>query len=213
MVEPKFGTVECYQKNQVIFKEGQLGNTGYLVKAGEVTIYKIINSEKKILSKLGPGEIFGEMCIVNESSRTAFAEATEYCDLVIIDKTTLFELLKKSPKMIQSITVLLMKRLANTLNMLEEEDSDSISSKKIFSISSLLDLMTRYEKDINYNFFSKRAMDIALMSQKEIDAIIKILVDYNLLQVSGEYQKMKISDCIIKVLDRQNFLKKVREIK
>jgi hypothetical protein len=213
MVEPKFGTVEGYQKNQIIFEEGQLGNIGYLIKTGEVTIYKIINDEKKILSKLGPGEIFGEMCIVNESPRTAFAEATEYCDLVIIDKTTLFELLKKSPKMIQSITLFLMKRLANTLNMLEEGDSDFISSKKIFSLSSLLALMNMYEKDINYNFFSKRAINIAFVNQKEIDAIIKILVDYNLIKVSGDYQKMKTSGCTIKILESQNFLKAAKEIK
>jgi CRP-like cAMP-binding protein len=213
MVEPKFGTVEGYQKNQIIFEEGQLGNIGYLVKTGEVTIYKIINDEKKILSKLGPGEIFGEMCIVNESPRTAFAEATEDCDLVIIDKTTLFGLLKKSPKMIQSITILLMKRLANTLNMLEEEDSNSISPKKVFSLSSLLELMNRYDKDINYLFFSKRAMNIARVNQKEIDAIMKILVDYNLIEVSGEYQKMKTSGCTIRILDSQKFLIAAKEIK
>ena len=115
MIGPRFGTVKSYFKNKLIFREGQPGNVGYLVKTGEVTIYKIINGEKKILSKLGPGEVFGEMGIVTESPRTAFAEASEYSDLVIIDRDTLLGMLKKTPKLIQSITLLLMKRLASTL--------------------------------------------------------------------------------------------------
>jgi len=59
MFSVKFGTVKSYFKNQIIFKEGQPGNVGYLIKTGEVCIYKIIDEQKKILNILGPGEVFG----------------------------------------------------------------------------------------------------------------------------------------------------------
>ena len=130
MLDLKFGTIKEFYKNQVIFKEGQAGNVGYIIKTGEVTIYKIIDGEKKLLSKLGPGEVFGEMGIVTESPRTACADASEYCNLVIIDKETMLKMLKKSPKLIQSITLLLMKRLANTLEMLDDHDNEILNPKK-----------------------------------------------------------------------------------
>lgn len=200
MIGPKFGTVKSYFKNKPIFREGQPGNVGYLVKKGEVTIYKIIDGEKKILSKLGPGEVFGEMGILTELPRTACAEASEYSDLVIIDKDTLLDMLKKTPKLIQSITLLLMKRLANTLQMLDHHEEDS-PPRKLLSICSLLDLMTRANPDVNYHSFSQRAMDIVHMNQAEIDGAVKELIRLNVIEVTGEYEKIKTSGCTIKIPD------------
>ncbi|MCD4676184.1 MAG: cyclic nucleotide-binding domain-containing protein [Desulfobacula sp.] len=215
MLGPKFGTVKSYYKNQMIFKEGHIGNVGYLIKTGEVTIYKIIDDEKKILSKLGPGEVFGEMCIVTESPRTAFAKATEYCDLVIIDKDTLFTMLKQSPKLIQSITILLMKRLSNTLDMLDRKGDDSPGTKNMLSICSLLDLMARSDNDndqgINYHAFCEKAMDIIYVNQTQIDNTIQLLEKLKVIEVFGEYQKVKTSGCAIKVVDSKSFLKNVKK--
>jgi CRP-like cAMP-binding protein len=212
MIGPKFGTVKSYFKNKPIFREGQPGNVGYLVKKGEVTIYKIIDGEKKILSKLGPGEVFGEMGILTELPRTACAEASEYSDLVIIDKDTLLDMLKKTPKLIQSITLLLMKRLANTLQMLDHHEEDS-PPRKLLSICSLLDLMTRANPDVNYHSFSQRAMDIVHMNQAEIDGAVKELIRLNVIEVTGEYEKIKTSGCTIKIPDTLSLQKKIKRIR
>ena len=213
MIGPKFGTVKSYFKSKPIFREGEPGNVGYLVKKGEVTIYKIIDGEKKILNKLGPGEVFGEMGIVTESPRTAFAEASEYCDLVIIDKDTLLGMLKKSPKLIQSITLLLMKRLAGTLQMLEHRKEDPPGPGKLLSLCSLLDLMARANPDVNYALFSQRTMDIAHMNPPEIEEGIKELIRLNLIEVTGEFEKTKTSGCTIRILDPLSLQKKIKKIK
>ncbi len=208
MLGPKFGTIKEFYKNQSIFKEGQVGNIGYLIRTGEVTIYKIIEGEKKILSKLGPGEVFGEMGIVTESPRTACAEASEYCDLVIIDKDTMLKLLKKSPKLIQSITLFLMKRLANTLEMLDDHDDETLSPKKIDSICNLLSLISKYNAEVNYNSFCKKAIEITHVSQMEIDLIIKRLFELKVIDIDGEYQNSRTSGCIIRVLNNEKLLQK-----
>ena len=209
MGSSKFGTIKNYDKNQIIFEEGHLGNVGYLIKTGEVMIYKIINGKKKILSKLGPGEVFGEMGIVTQAPRTAYAETTEYSELVMIDKKTLFTMLKQSSKLVQSITVLLIKRLSNTLKMLEDQESHSQNSKTMLRLYSLLDLMTRYDQGIHYDYFCEKAMDILCVNQVEIENIIKRLSKLKVLEVSGEFQKTKTSDCIIKIVGREALLKTV----
>lgn len=213
MIGPKFGTVKSYFKNKLIFQEGQPGNVGYLVKTGEVTIYKIIDGEKRILSRLGPGEVFGEMGIVTESPRTAYAEASEYCELVVIDKDTLLDMLKKSPKLIQSITLLLMKRLAGTLYMLDHQDDQAPGPKKLLGFYSLLELMARGNSNINYNFFSERVMDIVHMNQPEIDQLIKDLIQLKIAEVRGDHETMNTYGCTVKIIDTLSLQKKMKRIK
>ncbi len=208
MLGPKFGTIKEFYKNQEIFKEGHVGNVGYLIRTGEVTIYKMIDDEKKILSKLGPGEVFGEMGIVTESPRTACAEASDYCDLVVIDKETMLKMLKKSPKLIQSISLLLMKRLANTLEMLEDHDDETLSPKKIDSVCNLLSLISTYRKEVNYNSFCKKAIDITRVSQMEIDLIIKRLFELKVIDIDGKFGNARTSGCIIRVLNNEKLIQK-----
>lgn len=213
VTDQKFGLVKSFFKNQIIFREGQAGNVGYLIKTGKVDIYKIIDGEKKVLNSLGPGEVFGEISIVTESARTAFAEAVDYCDLVVIDRVTLMDMLKKSPKLIQSITLFLMKRLAGTLQMLDHQEDGLPSQKKILSIVSLLDLASEAGADINYNEFSQRAMDIAPISQPEIDRIIRNLVQQNIIEVWGEFEKIKPPATKIKILDTLLLQKKIKQFR
>ncbi|MCF6247183.1 MAG: cyclic nucleotide-binding domain-containing protein [Desulfobacula sp.] len=214
MLGPKFGTVKSFYKNQIIFKEGQLGNVGYLVKTGEVTIFKIIDDEQKVLAKLGPGEIFGEMGIVIESPRTAFAQAGEYCDLVVIDKETLHSLLKKSPKLIQSITLLLMQRLANTNKLLEKHDDDVVLPKHYMRICSLLDIMGEYDKGIDYHLFCKRAVEITPLGHNQVETIIKRLDQLNIIAFDIEHPSSKDTDIRFKVcVDRNHLMKTAKKLK
>ncbi len=214
MLGPKFGTVKSFYKNQIIFKEGQLGNVGYLVKTGEVTIFKMIDDEKKILANLGPGEVFGEMGIVIESPRTAFAQAGDYCDLVVIDKETLHALLKKSPKLIQSITLLLMQRLANTLQLLEKHEDDVVLPKHYMRICSLLDLMGDDDEGIDYHNFCKQTMQITSLGPKQIESIMKKLDQLNLISFDVEHLNSIQTDSRFKVcVDHSHLMKTAKKLK
>lgn len=214
MLGPKFGTVKTFYKNQIIFKEGQSGNVGYLVRTGEVMIYKMIGDEKKVLDVLGPGEVFGEMGIITESPRTAFAQAGEFCDLVVIDKPTLYKLLKKSPKLIQSITLLLMKRLAHTNKMLEKTDNDKIETKHFVAVCNLLDLMGQSQADgIQLSFFCKRASEIFRLPAQQIETIISRLEQLNIIEFDGDYPIKKPLNSHFKVcVDSRHLMKTARDM-
>ncbi len=47
MATSTFGALKSYHKNEMIFKEGQSGKNGFLIKTGKVTIYRIDDNEKK----------------------------------------------------------------------------------------------------------------------------------------------------------------------
>lgn len=213
MFGPKFGEVKSFYKNQIIFKEGQIGNVGYLIKTGEVTIYKMIDDEQTILNTLGPGEVFGEMGIIDESPRTAFAQAKEYCDLVVIDKKTLHSMLKQSPKLIQSITLLLMKRLAGTLELLDKNDHDSVLPKHFSSICSLLDLLGQRDETIEYHLFLKRTQDITGLHSNQIETILGRLEQLNLIEFDGDPQDFKPLDLTFRITaDSRLLLRTAKDI-
>jgi CRP/FNR family cyclic AMP-dependent transcriptional regulator len=92
---------------KVIMKEGDNGMFAYLVLAGVVAI----SIEGKIVEKVGPGGIFGEMALVNQNSRVATATADTECSLLPINRNELLSLVKTKPGFAMSLLRSLAHRL------------------------------------------------------------------------------------------------------
>lgn len=77
-----------YRKDEIVFDEGDVGDRFYVIINGEIDIIKVINKEKEeIIAKIGRGQCFGEMAILDDAPRSARAKAS-------VD-TLMFELDKK----------------------------------------------------------------------------------------------------------------------
>ncbi len=61
--------------DDVIFAEGSTGRELFVVLEGEVEIAKISGLTKTTIVKLGKGEFFGEMAVIDGSARSATAIA------------------------------------------------------------------------------------------------------------------------------------------
>ena len=86
-------TVVRFDEGRVIMKEAHPGTTMYVVLEGRVTI----SIDNKIVEKLGPGGVFGEMALVDQSARTASAIARTDCALLSINRDALVKLVKSDP--------------------------------------------------------------------------------------------------------------------
>ena len=95
---------------KVIMKEGDRGMFAYLVLEGAVAI----SIEGKIVEKVGPGGIFGEMALVNQKSRVATATADTECSLLQINRNELMDLVKTKP----GFTMSLLRALAHRLRFM-----------------------------------------------------------------------------------------------
>lgn len=67
---------------EIIFQQGDEGIVMYGIQAGEVAI----KHDDRLLRTLGPGDIFGEMAVIDLEPRSATAIAHTDCKLVEIDK-------------------------------------------------------------------------------------------------------------------------------
>src|SRR5215471_8492502 len=67
--------IKEYGAGEVIFEEGSTGRELYVVLDGQVEIAKINGANKSVIVTLGKGEFFGEMAVIDGSSRSATAIA------------------------------------------------------------------------------------------------------------------------------------------
>jgi CRP/FNR family cyclic AMP-dependent transcriptional regulator len=64
-----------FNVGDVIFEEGSTGRDLYVVLDGKIEIAKVSGSQKTVIVTLGKGEFFGEMAVIDGSSRSATAIA------------------------------------------------------------------------------------------------------------------------------------------
>lgn len=106
----KFGRE--YAAGDVLFREGETGDVMFVIQSGEVAISKSVGGTDKILAKLGPGEFFGEMAILNGKPRTATARVVTAAKVLVIEARTLEEMLARNAE----IALRLIKKLAKRLD-------------------------------------------------------------------------------------------------
>jgi diguanylate cyclase len=68
----------------LLFAEGDAGSSAYLLNSGSIEIYLTRDGRDLILATRGPGEIVGEMAIIDNRPRSASARVTADCELILI---------------------------------------------------------------------------------------------------------------------------------
>jgi CRP/FNR family transcriptional regulator len=68
--------VNAFGVDDVIFEEGSTGRELFVVLDGEVEIAKVSGTSRTTIVKLGKGEFFGEMAVIDGSARSATAIAS-----------------------------------------------------------------------------------------------------------------------------------------
>jgi CRP-like cAMP-binding protein len=94
-----------FKQKETIFLPGDKGDKVYLLKSGVVKISKYSEDGKEIiLAMVNPGEIFGEMALIEAGSREHVAEAVMDSYVCIIDREQFIPYLKRNPEMSLRIT-------------------------------------------------------------------------------------------------------------
>src|ERR1700679_521715 len=76
-----------------IFREGDPGDGLYFVKSGLVEISGLINAaERRVFSQLAPGEIFGEMAVIEDRPRSATATVLKETEIYFIPRAEMLAL-------------------------------------------------------------------------------------------------------------------------
>jgi len=135
-----------YNAGQQIIQRGELADSMYIIAEGilEVVNYKE-NGDKVILATLWPGDCVGEMSLLTGEPRSADVFARDNAHLIEIRKQDLAPILKGNPILVERISSLLAKRLAQnekTMSMANQQEAvaerKNSLAKKILTFFSQL---------------------------------------------------------------------------
>jgi CRP/FNR family transcriptional regulator, cyclic AMP receptor protein len=120
-----------YQTGEVLFHEGQIGKAVFIIESGRVELTrKAINGESRSLGILGPGQIFGEMALLEQMERTATATIVEDGVIYLLYTATLEAVIRQYPiigsKLMRNMAVMLSSLLRRTNKELDQHRGSAV---------------------------------------------------------------------------------------
>lgn len=104
-------SIQSLANGTVVFREGDSGDCAYVIESGRVLVYLTKDNEEIPISILGAGEIFGEMSLIDNLSRSASIRCVEDCVLTVVTRDQLVERFQDSDGLVQLLLKVLMNRL------------------------------------------------------------------------------------------------------
>jgi CRP/FNR family cyclic AMP-dependent transcriptional regulator len=109
------------KRGSTIVSKGDPGNSLIAVISGTVKIsISSPDGRSAILNLIGPGEIFGEVAVLDGQARTADATANTNCEIFVIDRRELLPFVRSQPALAMKFIELLCARLRWTSDQVEQ---------------------------------------------------------------------------------------------
>ena len=108
------------EPGQLLFAEGDAGDRAYVTVEGEIEIVKASGDREVLLAVRGPGEVIGEMALLEETPRMASVRARGPATLMSIQKQNLQQLMETSLPATRTMFYTILARWRATEAMLRQ---------------------------------------------------------------------------------------------
>jgi len=105
-----------------LFVEGDKGHEAFVIEEGQMEVIKKSGKREILLAVRGPGEVIGEMAMLEEAPRMATVKARTDTRLLAIEKEELDELMHRSRSALEALVHSVIHRLRDTQNMLQQSE-------------------------------------------------------------------------------------------
>jgi len=109
MFEMKF-----FKKGDLIIEDGSTEENAYLIQKGSVEVFKMERGRRIVLTKLGVGNVIGEMCLLTGEAHSASVVALEDTGVNTISREDFEVMLNTNPKSIIPILKEAFRKLLHT---------------------------------------------------------------------------------------------------
>jgi CRP/FNR family transcriptional regulator, cyclic AMP receptor protein len=142
----KLAVRKRYRTREVVLRKGDPAMQIYVIASGRLkAITAGSEGRQAALSIMGPGEVFGEVAVLDGEPRSATIRALEPCELIILSRNEFYHFLERNP----SAAIGLLQVLARRLRRLSERVEDSTFLEIPGRLAkALLRLAQRYGRDV-----------------------------------------------------------------
>ncbi len=113
-----------FPEGAVVFEEGDPGSRMYVIQSGEVRIVKRVGTRDIMLARLGAGEAFGEMALLEGQPRSATAIVEAPSRILVIDEGAFADLIRRNGE----IALRLLRRLSARLREANRQIRNFVSA-------------------------------------------------------------------------------------
>jgi CRP-like cAMP-binding protein len=106
-----------YDAGQEVMRQGDIGVGAFIIRSGKVEVVQDKDGQPHRLATLGPGEMFGEMALLDEFPRSASVRALEPTTLLGLQRWHFRGILESHPQIALAILPVLTRRLRNAEGM------------------------------------------------------------------------------------------------
>jgi len=184
-----------FGKGMIIFHKGSLGQTLYIIESGKVRIFILSESGQEISVNIyGPGDVFGELALLDGLPRSAGAIALEKTVTLTLHRDDFLRHLEAYPRMARSIMEVLSTRLRYTTVYAE-----SLAFLDVYGrvAAKLLELADRYgvKKDgieIDLRLTQAELATWVAATRESVNKVLGTFRDQGLIEI--EAQRITVLD-------------------
>jgi CRP-like cAMP-binding protein len=165
-----------FQKGDIIFCEYEPGDTFYLIQSGSVAIMRILGDIEKTIDILYPGEVFGEMAILEEAPRSATAIAHEKVKALEFNRENFEVLMMGNPQIALKLLKLFTKRIYDQNRRFMILTLDDVQARVADVFIMLSETQPREEEDdTDERSFNTTVDDIAHWAGMSVEQCRQVL--------------------------------------
>jgi CRP-like cAMP-binding protein len=195
-----------------VFAEGESGEELYIIQTGSIKITKIINDSEVILAILKPGDIFGEMAILESKPRSANAIAFDNSTLMVVHKKNFESMSATQPQIVSKLTQLLAERIWFSYKQLENAAmKDHVGRCYDCMLIQVEKARFQISEGVAYafNFGPNDLIKMAGIPETETKKVISQLLGNKKITVAGD-GKLFVSD-VLELLKLSEYHKKMQQ--
>ena len=116
-----FATERRFPRGTTLMSKGEPGSSMMAVLAGRIRIGNVSHDGKEVtLNVIGPGEIVGEIALLDGKPRSADATATEDTTVMVVERRDFLPFMLRHESLVERVLGVLCDRLRRTSTALEE---------------------------------------------------------------------------------------------
>ena len=128
-----------YPRGVRVFHEGDRSDACYIVRSGDLRVTREHPDGRAIaLATLGPGDIFGELAMLDGEARSASVESLSDCELLALPAGDVRALLRGSAEITVKLVIALTRRLRESNERIARQSFQTVPSRVAGVLSQLI---------------------------------------------------------------------------
>ncbi|HEX2232475.1 MAG TPA: Crp/Fnr family transcriptional regulator [Thermoleophilaceae bacterium] len=119
-----------WERGEVVFREGDSGDTCYLIKSGAVLLTRQHQDGRVVaIAECRSGAMFGELAMFRDERRSATAEALEPTEAVALLAPDMARLIRRNPDIANDLLAALAERVSRTTERLLQQSFQTVAGR------------------------------------------------------------------------------------